>query len=270
MKNWNLKKTSKSVAILGLCGLLIASPVAAQFAVIDAASLVQSTISAINDIQIAANTAQEVINTYTQIENQVRMIANQVANLQRLDFSSLSDLLSFGADLIGALSSIDSAIFEVEGSTAQIDELYRSVDGLLRTTRRLEDRTVRLLQSHEIIEMRGRWFTARRGAVRLGTQVQSIARSIRRIHTLICRLVQEAQIVDGNLDINQVQAQQQAVTQTIMIQSQQIEVVTKRLQTYHIAEEGVMEELTYFQIEQAFRPVEPYTQEQGRIFRPRW
>jgi type IV secretion system protein TrbJ len=110
------------VIVVSMCGgLLLARVAQAQWAVVDASNLIQTTLTAVK-------TAQTVANTYTQIELMRNQIQNQLQTLQSIDPRSLAglrSLLSQGQMTYNMIrSDVDSVGFTVQDVNRDFDGLF--------------------------------------------------------------------------------------------------------------------------------------------------
>jgi P-type conjugative transfer protein TrbJ len=236
--------------------LLTAHVAGAQWEVIDLSNLVQSTTTAINSVQTAANTARQVVNTYTQIRNQVTQINNQLKNLERLDFNAVSALLHVTSSMVGTLREARGVSFELDRAIAEFDRLYPRVQ--------------EVLSAGEVLAMRRQWAGQRRDAAATAVQVQAVTQSLESMYTSLSQLLNRAAAAQGNLDVNQVQAQQNGVTQTLLMHIQQVLAGNGRVLAQQQAEDATLQEAALREIEAATRTDTPYTGARGRLATYRW
>jgi P-type conjugative transfer protein TrbJ len=235
---------------------LTAQVAGAQLAVFDASTFAQSLISAYNDVQTAINTAQEVANTYTMIRNQVTQISHQVQNLERLDVNTVSVLLNLASSMVGTLRQAQGVSFELDRALAEFDRLYPRVQAVL--------------SAGEVLAMRRQWTGQRRDAAATAIQVQAVTQSLESMYSSLSQLLHKAATAQGNLDVNQVQAQQNGVTQTLLMQIQQVLAGNGRVLAQQQAEEATLQDAALREIEAATRPETPYTGARGRLATYRW
>jgi hypothetical protein len=131
-----------------------------------------------------------------------------VKNLQHFDLDDTQRLLSLGNAITGTLRQAQGVSFELAQATRQFDTLY--------------PRLQQQLSAAQIMTMRLEWLTQRRQAASVGIQVQSITQDLQTMYTQVGNLLTSAATAQGNLDINQIQAQQQGITQGILLQTQQL------------------------------------------------
>jgi type IV secretion system protein TrbJ len=249
---------------LSLGSLFIAGQVlAASIPVIDAGNIVQSTISAIADVQSALSAAEEVYNSYTQIANQytqianqVRQIAHEVQNLQHFSGSSIPHLLGISANITSTLGQAQGVSFRLSQATAQFDALYPTVTAALSAA--------------EVTTMRLQWVRERRHAAATGVQVQAITQSLQGMATSVSQLLSQAGAARGNLDVSQIQAQQTGLTQGLLMQIQQVLAGNGRIEAQRQAEDATLQEATMQEIATATQPLPAYTGAQGRLMQYHW
>ena len=89
----------------------------AQYPVIDAANLIQSTLNQINTYTTTLNQAR-------QIANQVQSLANQARNLQSLPTTMMGDLTSTIGQYTAVLQQAQGLTYQLQGIQAQFQRLY--------------------------------------------------------------------------------------------------------------------------------------------------
>jgi len=246
------RRATLTVALL----FLVAPRAWGQWAVIDGSNLLQNTMTAFNSVKTAVNTAQQVVNEYTMIRNQIDQIANQVKNLQHFDLDDTQRLLSLGNAITGTLRQAQGVSFELAQATRQFDTLY--------------PRLQQQMSAAQILTMRLEWLTQRRQAASVGIQVQSITQDLQNMYTQVGTLLTSAATAQGNLDINQIQAQQQGITQGILLQTQQLMAGSARAATQQQAEEAVLEAAALHAQQQAMTPIPDYQGGRGKMWHFSW
>ena len=88
-----------------------------QFAVIDAANVVQSTLTALNTLKTTVQHA-------TQIANQVQSLANQARNLEALPTTIVGDLTSTISQYTAVLQQSQGLTYQLQGIQGQFQRLY--------------------------------------------------------------------------------------------------------------------------------------------------
>jgi len=83
-------------------------------------------------------------------------------------------------------------------------------------------------------------------------------------------LLTSAATAQGNLDINQIQAQQQGITQGILLQTQQLMAGSARAATQQQAEEAVLEAAALHAQQQAMTPIPDYQGGRGKMWHFSW
>ncbi len=254
----------KRLITLSLVGLLTTSSVVtATVPVVDAGNIVQSTISAIADVETAIQAAMEVVNQYTQIANeytqiynQAKQIANQLQNLEKFDGNSISQLLQVSTQIATTLGQAQGVGFDLSQATAQFDQLYPKVEAVM--------------EAGKLLTMRQQWVQHRRSAASTGMQVQAVSQNLQSMATNLSQLLSKASGATGNLQIQQVQAQQQGLTQAMLMQIQQLLAGNGRLDAQRGAQEAAVEEESLKQIDKAFKPMPEYTGGNGKLMHYKW
>src|SRR5215831_15122774 len=214
-----------------LLGLAAAPGWAYDVPVIDITNIVQSTISAANSVKIAADTAQQVINTYNVILNQIKQIENQVKNLQRMPqgLNFTDDMRLLGSKVTGLLGQANTVSFELDQATKQFDTLYRQAATVASTG--------------DILALRQQMLGARMEASGMAVQMQSVRQNLTDVYTRLCNLLNGSWGASGNLDSQQIAAQQQALVLSTLQQTQALQATAARLEAQRQAEEVVLEQL---------------------------
>lgn len=241
-----------AVLLVVLLSLGQAQVVVAQLAVAE----VNSVAILFNNVKSAIAEAQQVVNTYTQIQNQVRQIQHQVTNLQRFDLNYVTHLLNLGGIISGVLKQARGISYDLDSAVAEFDRLYPAIQGAVAHGR--------------MLQFRLDWATQRQQAAQVGMQVQAVTSSLDQTYTKLCELLNQAVAAKGNLDINQIQAQQQGVTQGILLQIQQQLAGNARGATSREAEDAALTSATLHALEQAGQPEERYTGTKGSLTTYSW
>src|ERR1041385_1249430 len=107
--------------------LTSAYPVAAQWAVADAANLVQNTTTALNSVKQVYNSGQQLLTEWNILRQNIIQIENQVRNLQRIPAGlNLLDVVgAYGARIDSLLSQANAVSFTLGQAERDFDRLYR-------------------------------------------------------------------------------------------------------------------------------------------------
>ena len=253
----------RTLALSLLVLLSARSAVEGVVPVVDAGNIVQSTISAIADVETAIQAAMEVVNQYTQIANeytqiynQAKQIANQLQNLEKFDGNSISQLLQVSTQIATTLGQAQGVGFDLSQATAQFDQLYPKVEAVM--------------EAGKLLTMRQQWVQHRRSAAATGMQVQAVSQHLQSMATNLSQLLSKASATTGNLQIQQVQAQQTGLTQAMLMQIQQILAGNGRLDAQRGAEEAAMQDAVLKEIDKAFAPLPPYKGGNGKLMHYKW
>jgi P-type conjugative transfer protein TrbJ len=235
----------------------------AQWAVIDASNLVQTTITAYNSVQTAVNTAREVANTYQQIRNQYEQIRNQVTqienqarNLQRFDLTSVDAVLGMGQSIVGVLNTAQGVSFQLDQARAQFEQVYPQVR--------------HVLSPRDALRYQAQWAAHLRQAAATGAEIQALTQDVQTTYGRLCALLQSAAAAQGNLDISQIHAQLLGVLGAQILKMQQIEAGNGRITAQAYAQDAALQEATVRAIEAAAVPTAAYTQARGRLITYRY
>ena len=122
----------------------------------------------------------------------------------------------------------------------------------------------------DVLSTRRQWVAHRRNAATTGMQVQAISQHLQTMATQVSQLLSQAKTTGGNLAIQQVRAQQEGLTQTLLMQMQQLLAGNGRLDAQRGAEEAAVQDATLKAIEAATAPGVPYTGANGKLMTYRW
>jgi P-type conjugative transfer protein TrbJ len=211
---------------------------AGQIPVSDAAAAGQRVVQ-------LARQAQQILNDYQMITNQMTSITHQVTNLQRLPSSIVQDVLGIGNQLSGVLRQSQGVSFDLQSSLRQFDALTQMGTGAMTTA--------------QTLALRQQWLAQRQDAARMSMQVTSIGSDLAQRFAQLCALLGQSLSLKGNLDAQQLSQQQQALSQTIALQSQQMQAVRDRLATQDAAEHQVLQRIQLEQMQRAHRDLDTST-----------
>jgi P-type conjugative transfer protein TrbJ len=219
---------ARLIVVGGTLLVLWGTPAPAQWAVFDASTFGQATISAANDVKTAYNTAQSVLHEAEMVKQQLAMVTNQVTNLQRLPTSIVQDVLGLGQQVSGVLKGSQGVGFDLSSSMRRFDQAYGALQGTG--------------SSAQAFAVQQGWIDQRRAATGTAIQTQSIASDLSQRFAQLCALLGQSLSVKGNLDALQLAHQQQALAQATALQSQQMQAARDRLATQDAAEKMVLDQ----------------------------
>lgn len=209
-----MKKLSFSGVLIALA--VFALPAQAQFAVIDAANLVQNTFTAVR-------TLAQIANQVRQLENEAQMLLNEARNLEHLDLNTLNRLLQIIATAQNLLNQAQGMTFKVAQAQANFLRLYPNAYPNGASSAQL---------SADSLE---RWSNSR---FALDTAVQIQAQSSQNIaedQAVLSNLIGASQGADGALQAAQATNQLLALQTRQLIQSQQLEIAHSRAADLELA-----------------------------------
>lgn len=251
------------LSLLASCGLLALTPPAeAQWPVTDAAALTQRTVIWIQEaarwVQSLSNQAQQIEQTYNVIVNQVRQIENQVKNLQRLPkgLNFMDDIRLYSGQITGILSTANALSFQLDQATKDFERLYKD--------------TQTLLSPQQLLQTRQQMLAGRREMAGMAVQVQSIQTNMTDVYTRLCNLLSGSFAAIGNLDSQQIAAQQRGLQAYQTQQTQAMAATIQRLEAMHQAEEVWLEQQRLLALQGAMGRVETTVAPQGKLPDPHW
>lgn len=259
----------RRVILLSVCGVLLSGQVSdAQFvaAVHDAPAAAQRGVlwgqealqwaQALNN-QVLAYKRQydELVNGYNIIRMQISQYETMVKNLQRLpeNLNVFSTVTAYGNTLTGLLSQANTLGYGLDNATRQFADLYGE--------------GAQLAQG-DLTAVRQKFLAARLQSSQLAVQVQSIQTQSASIFQRLCDLLNGVSQAQGNLDLHQLAAQQQALQLTTLQHIQALQATAARLQAQREAEDVALQRLKQRVQQEFLRPLPEYTVEQGAL--PTW
>jgi len=251
--------TIKQIAFLALVTLFLRCQYAsAQWSVIDASNLVQTTLTAINTAASYARQGEQIINEYNVIRNQIVQIEHEVANLQRIPkgLNFLDDITLFGNKLNGLMGQANAVSFELDQATKDFDKLYKQAQAVATTG--------------DIMTLRQQLLQARMQASGMSVQMTAVRTNLTDVSTRLCALLNGSWTASGNLDSQQITAQQQALLLHSQQAAQAMLATQARLAAQKEAEDVVLEQVRLKMLQDAVAPVAPYTDFRGKLPVYRW
>lgn len=191
----------RRAAVFLVSTLLVSAPThASAFTVsaplVEAQQLIQLKQQVLEYVKVV----EQITNQMTQIENQVRQIEHAyttvqhgVTNLARLDLNNVTDLRNLYGQLQGKISQAEYVGYQVNQSWEQARNLYPN------TIRVLSAEQQRILNLHMA--------DVKRDAARVAIQTESIQRTQERYQQRWEQVLNAAHLAQGNLQIQQAQAQ---------------------------------------------------------------
>lgn len=219
----------------------------------DPAVFGQVVISAVNTIQIATNTAQEVVNSYEILKAQVAQVQAAVQNLKRFDVSLSPMIFTLGSNLTTILRNAGGVSFTLTQAMSDFDQLYTQA------------------QAHsDVVEVRSSWLQSRISAARTATSLQAISADLPTVYGRLCELLVAARSAPGALSAEQIQAQQEGLSQAIQLQQSAMIATSQRVQAQREAEDAAQQQMQLQAIQEALQPAPAYTGTQGTLTNYKW
>jgi P-type conjugative transfer protein TrbJ len=216
-------------------------------------------------IATAANTAasyvrqgEQIVNEYNIIRNQIVQIEHEVANLQRIPkgLNFLDDISLFSNRLTGLMAQANAVSFELDQATKDFEKLYQQAATVTRTG--------------DVLALRRQLLDARMQASGMSVQMTAVRTHLSDVFTRLCALLNGSWTASGNLDSQQIAAQQQGLLLHSQQMAQAMLATQARLQAQREAEEVVLEQVRLQVLQDAVAPVAPYTDARGTLPVYRW
>ena len=198
-----MNKTGSMVIVAMLSGAL-AIPVHAQFAVLDIANLVQTTLTAIRSLE-------QISNQIKSLANEAVMLTNEAKNLTAIHYNVVNRLLAIFAETDRLLARAQGLSLVLQRTEAQFSQQYPTTYGPgVNNTQMAQDAYVRWQNSLE--------------ALRTAVNVQSQSnQSFASDANSLSDLVNQSQNAEGALGALQATNQLLALHARQLIQQQQLE-----------------------------------------------
>jgi P-type conjugative transfer protein TrbJ len=236
-----------------------------QIPVTDAGLNAQGVIEIAQTALTAANTAaqyirqgEQIVNEYNMIRNQIIQIEHEVTNLQRIPqgLNFMDTISAYGNKINGLLGQANAVSYELDQATKDFDKLYRQA--------------ATVATAADVMTLRQQLLTARLQAAGMGVQMTAVRTNLSDVYTRVCALLNGSWTANGNLDSQQIAAQQQALLLHSQQAAQAMLATQARLQAQREAEEVVLEQVRLQMLHDAIAPVAPYTDAKGKLPVYRW
>ena len=197
-----MKKVA-AIVVVGLLSGAVASPSQAQFAVLDIANLIQTTLTALRSLE-------QIANQVKSLANEAVMIENQIKNLTAINYNVVNRLLAIFAETDRLLAQAQGLSLVLQRTQAQFALQYPAVYGAgVNNTQMAQDAYVRWQNSLE--------------ALRTAVNVQSQSNQNFQSDTAsLSDLVTQSQNAEGALGAIQATNQLLALHARQFIQEQQL------------------------------------------------
>jgi P-type conjugative transfer protein TrbJ len=213
----------KGLAAGILICLLISTNAFSQFAVHDAPSNLQRTLESIKDLAQQGlayeRQAEQLYAAYTQITHQIEQLTMMAQNLARIpDGLNFLDLILLkGNELTALLNATEGLSFNLDQAMQQYQTSYAQFNCQM-TAPQVRDAMTQL----KVMEMQTN---------KTSIQLQSISTNITDAFGRLCSLVNGSFFAKGNLDSEQIAAQQAALTLQVEQQAEARKAANERAQT---------------------------------------
>lgn len=235
---------------------------AAQWAVHDAPAFARDAAQWVEE---AAQWAHSIASEVKQVEAQYNIIIRQIEqtetmirNLQRIPegLNFLEVITVMGNKVTALLNGATIMSYDVERVVGQFDSLYQQV-GVLSNPQ-------------EVLAWRQRLLNGRMEASQVTVQVTAIKAQLTELYTRICALLSGSWTAQGNLDIQQIQAQQNGFIQHTLETIAAMQAAHARNTAQYQAEQAALERVQLQAIQGAMGSAAPLGTPQGTLPRFHW
>ena len=254
----NLETSEDSMRYVHLVplGILLSLSVvsrAATIPVIDVSAIAQLVTAYRTQVMQFAEQMQQTRNQVTQIQHEIEMISQGAQNLLTLDMNKAADLLRLTDLLQNKLNQAQALSYSAQRVVTQAQELYPQIQGVLDPA---QQRALYL-----------QWTMAQRDSARIALSTQAITTSTATYQRQWTDILNAARAAQGNMQIQQAQAQGLGVMGTQLQAIEQQLATQGRLQTQLVLEQAVRTETTVQGLAQASGEV-TLTPGRGRLLHP--
>ena len=224
-----MRRTGQIVILALLTLSLRCALASAQWAVIDGSNLIQNTTTAFNSVKQVYNSSQQLIAEYNIFRNPVTQIENQVKNLQHMPagLNLFDTVMAYGNRIDALLSQTNTLSFELDQAVKDFDTLYRQAS--------------QLTSAQGVLQLRQQLLSARLEASGMAIKMQSVRTNLADLYNRIAGLLNGSWTASGNLDSQQIAAQQQALLMHSQQEAQAMIAAAQRLEAQRQAEDVVLQ-----------------------------
>jgi type IV secretion system protein TrbJ len=242
--------------------LLALAPVvgAATLPVIDVSAIANLITQYKLQIQQYLEQLRQTQNQIQQLQNQIRQIQHAyttvqhgIANLQKLNMNKTGDLLQLVQQLQSKLSQAEYIGYTVDRAWTQAKDVYPKAQAIVTGAQRRQ--------------MEMQWAAAKRDAAKVAVQTQAIKTAQEKYQQQWADIVAAARAAEGNLQIQQAQAQGQAVMGNQLLSIEQHLATAARGHTQQALESATKVELEQLAIEHSTTVFDTTYFGQGQVLR---
>lgn len=233
----------------------------AQWAVEDVAALGQRTLiwgeEALQWASSLKNQADQIQNEYNLLVGQAKAYETMIRNLTRMPqgLGVFAMVQAYGNKLTSLMNTAGGISYDLNSASRQFTELYGKVDTVAQG---------------DLPTIRQKLLTARLGASQTAVQMQAIQQNSAEIFQRLCGLLDGVNQANGNLDSQQLAAQQQALQLITLQQMQALQATAERLKAQKEAEDVALQRIQIQLMEQFIAPLPEYTGMNGSLPTYRW
>jgi P-type conjugative transfer protein TrbJ len=213
--------------------------------VFDPTNVVQTTLTALNTLEITLQQATQIANEVLMIANQVTALANDAKNLASGTFSMVGDMAGSMDQYTDLLREADGLTFQVSGLSAQYAKLYPTYG--------------RGMDSRTLVTDSAKWREQVRAALASAMQSQAIVDRLAGQQERLTEAIQASQRAQGNLEVQQATNQLIGLLVEQQGSLQQIQAASHRAQASMLASQLSAEEAARANAEKFFGNMERYT-----------
>lgn len=227
-------------ALIGALLVVLARPVSAQWAVIDASNLIQNTMT-------AARALEQITNQVQQLQNQAIMLDNMARNLQSLNYSSLDSLMSTMSRISSLMDQAQGIAFNVSATQTAFAQQYPQQYASAVTSNQL------LADAHH------RWLNSMNAFQQTMTVQAQVATNVEADTGTLSDLVNQSQGAAGSLQAQQAANQLTALAIKQQLQVQSLMAAQYRAQAVEAARKAESEEQGRASFQKFLGSPHPYT-----------
>jgi len=196
---------------------------------------------------------QQLQNQIVQIQHAYTTVQQGVTNLTKLNMTKASDLLQLVQQLQSKLAQAEYIGYTVDRAWTQAKDVYPKAQAIVTGAQR------------RVLEFE--WAAAKRDAAKVAVQTQAIQTTQAKYQQQWADIIAAARAAEGNMQIQQAQAQGQAVLGNQLLSIEQHLATAARQETQKALEEATKTELEQITVEQSVTVFDSTYVGQGQVLR---
>jgi conjugal transfer/entry exclusion protein len=199
------------------------------------------------------NQIRQLQNQIQQIQHAYTTVQHGIANLQKLNMNKASDLLQLVQQLQSKLTQAEYIGYTVDRAWTQAKDVYPKAQGIVTGVQQRQ--------------MAMQWAAAKRDAAKVGVQTQAIKTAQEKYQQQWADIIAAARAAEGNMQVQQAQAQGQAVMGNQLLSIEQQLATAARQDAQKALEEATKTEMEQLALEHSTATFDTAYFGQGQVLR---